>query len=727
MAGLIGTTSADTIVGSSSPDSIDALGGDDLIVGYGDGSGVGGTLPPGDPGGGGPLDDDALVDGLGNDTSWGGGGDDTIRAGEGNDLLRGGDGRDVLRGGHGSDTVLGDRGADRLFGADGRDILRGGLGDDRLNGGDGNDRVFGGGGFDALFGGDGHDVLHGGGGDDSFNGGDGTDVATFAGNIADYQITTVAGVTTVVDAAPLASGDDGTDTLTKVEQLRFADGIVSLTSPLAVLDLSVLSPPRGFVIHGEESSGYSVASAGDVNADGIGDLIIGAPEAGPNGEDSGESYVIFGRVGGFAGSLDLSALDGTDGFALRGIAEDDYSGQAVAAAGDVNADSIDDLIIGAAGADPNGRWSGESYVVYGRSVPFAPTLELSALDGTDGFTIRGIEFKDYSGMSVASAGDVNADGVDDLIIGARGGDSNAQMCGESYVVFGSTDGFDPDLVLSSLDGTNGFVINGEGYYRGLSGFSVASAGDVNADGIGDLMVGAPSHAATGGTTPNPGYAYVVFGKSDTFAPTLELSDLDGSNGFTLEGVDGNDRCGRSIASAGDVNADGIDDLIIGAGRADPNGESSGESYVVFGKAGTFAPNLELSSLDGTNGFTITGIDAEDWSGFSVASAGDINSDGIDDLIIGARNADPNGESSGEAYLVFGTTEGFGPTLELSSLDGTNGLKIEGIGASDMAGRSVAYAGDVNADGTDDVIIGAPHAGESYVLYGGSFTTDDFLM
>ena len=165
-----------------------------------------------------------------------------------------------------------------------------------------------------------------------------------------------------------------------------------------------------------------------------------------------------------------------------------------------------------------------------------------------------------------------------------------------------------------------------------------------------------------------------------------------------------------MSSAGDINNDGYDDIIIGALDADPNGDWSGESYVVFGKATGYSASLELSSLNGTNGFVINGIDGGDSSGGSVSSAGDINNDGYDDIIIGADGADPNGDWSGESYVVFGKASGtYSASLELSSLNGTNGFVINGIDAHDYSGRSVSSAGDINNDGYDDIIIGASYA------------------
>ncbi|MFB2892387.1 beta strand repeat-containing protein [Aerosakkonemataceae cyanobacterium BLCC-F50] len=200
--------------------------------------------------------------------------------------------------------------------------------------------------------------------------------------------------------------------------------------------------------------------------------------------------------------------------------------------------------------------------------------------------------------------------------------------------------FPSSFNLSSLDGSNGFVINGINQFD-ISGYSVSNAGDVNGDGIGDLIIGgyAPNNGA--------GQSYVVFGKSTGFSASLNLSSLDGSNGFVINGINQFDISGYSVSNAGDVNGDGIGDLIIGGYQA--NG-AAGQSYVVFGKSTGFSASLNLSTLDGSNGFVINGINANDYSGYSVSNAGDVNGDGIADLIIGAPVA--NGYA-GQTYVVFG--------------------------------------------------------------------------
>lgn len=484
---------------------------------------------------------------------------------------------------------------------------------------------------------------------------------------------------------------------------------------------------NGFVLNPVDQGdfrGGSVASAGDVNGDGIDDLLIGAYREGEDGTLTSETYVVFGSTEARSVNFELSTLDGQNGFVLNGLDDENVSGTSVASAGDVNGDGIDDLLIGAEYAGMNGAGSGETFVVFGSASGFGASLDLSSLDGTNGFVVNGVDAGDFSGSAVSSAGDVNGDGIDDILIGAPG---DRQVLGndigQSYVVFGSASGFDASLELSALDGTNGFALGG-GTAGDYAGASVSSAGDVNGDGIDDILIGA---AGATGENFQSGKTYVVFGSANGFDANLDLSALDGSDGFVLNGVDIFDSSGAAVSSVGDVNNDGVDDIIIGAAGADRDGTLlTGESYVVYGSATGFDASFDLSSLDGDNGFVLNAVDVGDLSGYSVSSAGDVNGDGISDILLVSYGADPEGYYTGEAYVVYGSETGFDASFDLASLDGSNGFALNGVHLDDYSGRSASAAGDLNGDGFDDIVMGAygPDAtdetsGKTFVVFGGA--------
>ena len=214
-----------------------------------------------------------------------------------------------------------------------------------------------------------------------------------------------------------------------------------------------------------------------------------------------------------------------------------------------------------------------------------------------------------------------------------------------------------------------------------------------------------------------GASYVVFGKASGFAANIDLSSLNGTTGFKLGGAAANDESGYSVASAGDVNGDGFADLIVGAFEA-PNGTGYGASYVVFGKASGFAANIDLFSLNGASGFSLAGELADDLSGHSVASAGDVNGDGFADLIVGAFGAAPQGSYSGASYVVFGrlpetavnrTGTGASQTLAGGDFNDT----LAGLGGDD---RLYGHVGDDALDGGtgDDTMIGGL-GNDSYIV------------
>ena len=503
-----------------------------------------------------------------------------------------------------------------------------------------------------------------------------------------------------------------------------------------LFEVSSLNGTNGFVINGideSDQSGFSVSSAGDINNDGVADVLIGARSADPNGQIfAGESYVVFGGASvGAGGSFDLASLNGPNGFVINGVSFADSSGHATSSAGDINGDGFDDLIIGASYSLSNNR-TGNAYVVFGGpGAGTTGTIELSALSGSDGFAMHGIATGDFFGFSVSAAGDVNGDGVDDLIVGANFADPNGDKSGECYVIFGAAGiGAGGSFDLTTLNGANGFVLSGLAASDNC-GYSVCSAEDINGDGLDDLIIAARLASPNGNVFA--GECYLVFGTVGIgVGGAFDLSSLNGTNGFVIHGIDPDDRIGDSVCSAGDFNDDGFDDVMVGARFAAPNGMSkTGETYVIFGSAAVGAGgSLELSSLNGVNGLVYIGAASNDQSGSSVSSAGDVNGDGVVDLIIGAY--DSGFGSSDNHHVVFGHNGAFPASFDLSTLDGTDGFTIHGADLGDKHGKTVSCAGDVNDDGYDDLITSGPFAdpsrivsaGESYVIFGRSACPTD---
>lgn len=373
--------------------------------------------------------------------------------------------------------------------------------------------------------------------------------------------------------------------------------------------------------------------------------------------------------------------------------------------GDFDGDGKSDVVTSDGRADPAGREdAGVAYVALG--VRRGSPVDLRKGEHR-GFRVLGAAANDnLSGACVV--GDLNADGRDDLVLGAQGADTpNGSYSGAVYVVFGSADPVDVDLAdfHDQRQGDRGFRVDGGGEFD-LAGADLACLGDVNLDGRGDFVVGAPL----------AGSSYVVFGKADAAPVDLRRFDLNiqGTSGFRIDTPAPEFNDGYSVGGAGDTNGDGRADVLVGV--IERTHKSPGTAYVVFGKSDP-AP-VDVS--DGNAwGYRIVGARSGDAAAEAVAGAGDFNGDGLDDVIVGAHRIYRG--RPGRAYVVFGSESA--SDADLGDL-GNRGVAIRGGPNRDSAGSAVAPAGDVDGDGFADVLVGVPwsryagrNGGAAYLVRG----------
>jgi hypothetical protein len=407
-----------------------------------------------------------------------------------------------------------------------------------------------------------------------------------------------------------------------------------------------------------DNFGYSVSDAGDVNGDGFCDVIVASLNADDDPNlDAGKAYIYYGGP----------TMDNLADVILTGEAMGDRFGNSVSSAGDVNGDGYSDVIIGARYNDQNGTSAGKVYIFYGGST----------MDNTADVTMIGEAAYDDFGVSVSSAGDVNGDGYADVIIGAWNNDQNANNAGAAYIFFGG----------SAMDNVWDVAMGGR-YADDYFGQSVSSAGDINGDGYGDVIIGAPMSDVV--SLIDAGNAYIYYGGPD----------MDNNPDVIISGEEAGDRMGTQVTSAGDVNGDGFGDIIAGLNDLD-------KVLLFYGG----------DAMDNMSDLTIAGHPNEHF-GISVSAAGDVNMDGYGDVIVGAYLSDDVAVWAGKAYIFHGGI----------AMDNSADVIMTGEAYNDQFGISVSCAGDVNGDGSTDIIIGAAgnddidtDAGKAYIYFASTVT------
>ena len=461
---------------------------------------------------------------------------------------------------------------------------------------------------------------------------------------------------------------------------------------------TTLTANQGFKILGGTPTswlGNDVQQAGDINKDGIDDFIVTSQFATANSKtQAGAVFVIYGNTAGPA-QIDLNnALDLSVGFKISGGSASDFL-QSASAAGDFNHDGVDDVIVGVAHLTFNSLiFAGSAYVIYGQQGGLTSHIDLSTLTISQGVQIGGPAAFAQAGSMVRPGGDMNGDGIADVVISATYATFlSRNSAGATYVIYGKQGGYSANIDLGTLDFTVGYKIIGA-VANDHFGANIGPGRDLNGDTIPDVLAG----TYDAGTR----YLVVIWGKqggltADVDVATMTISDgIKVTVGMTL---------GMPAIDAIDFDGDGFKDLIFGT-------TDTRRVYIIYGVPGGFTQNYDFTST--TYSSSVANIIATDNSfGYSLTCA-DINGDGYGDII--------TGNPSYSAGVIFGLSGKQAYSYSTLSSSGQV-IKFTPSGSTDNFGYSTAAA-DVNGDGLPDIIYGSPledingqaDAGSVFVIY-----------
>ena len=444
-----------------------------------------------------------------------------------------------------------------------------------------------------------------------------------------------------------------TYTITCQNVSAVADGIVSNTIQISSNTLN------GPSLSNFDYFGTSIANIGDLNNDGTYDIAVGAPLDDAGDTNSGTIHIMFMNSNGTASDTVEINSNTTNGPDLN---NDDEFGSSIANIGDLNGDGVSDIAVGAPLDDAGDTNSGTIHIIFMNSNgTVSGTIEINS-NTTNGPDLNN---DDRFGSSIANIGDLNGDGVSDIAVGAPFDDAGGSNRGAIHIIFMNSDGTASDTVEINDTVANGPVLAN----NDLFGISIANIGDLNGDGTSDIAVGAYGDDGSGSSI---GAIHIMFMNSNgTVSDTIEIND-DTANGPDLYDID---EFGSSIANIGDLNGDGVSDIAVGAHADDAGDTNRGAIHIMFMNSnGTVSGTIEIND-NTTNGPVLSNNDS---FGSSIANIGDLNNDGISDIVVGAINDDTSGTNSGTIHIMFMDNRPLIPIIITNiTSDGTTGtLKVD---------------------------------------------------
>ena len=491
----------------------------------------------------------------------------------------------------------------------------------------------------------------------------------------------------------------------KTRHLRIPDrrpgrqllGLVRVIAIASLLAVSAIQAQTGTIASSQKiASGFdglddfdvfgaATAALGDLDGDGVEDIVVGASGDDTGGTDRGGVYVQFLDTDGTIKNYQKIAHN-FGGFGSE-LSDSDNFGRAVAALGDVDGDSVEDIAVGAYLDDTGGTNRGAVYVLFLNADGTVKSSQKIA-DNTGGF--GSLANDDEFGFSVAGLGDLDADGVEDLAVGAWGDDTGGTERGAVHIIFLNTNGTVKSTQKIASGTTNFVTLTDSDRF----GASVAGLVDLDNDGVEDIAVGA--YLDDTGSTDRGAVHVIFLNTNGTVKSTQKIADNTGGFGTLVDG----DAFGISVTELGDLDGDTVADLVVGAWGDDTGTADRGAVYVLFMNSnGTVSSSAKIAS--GTTNFV--GLSGNDRFGVSVVGVGDVDADGVEDLVAGAYLDDTGGTNTGQVFVIFLNTNG--------TVKG-NQMIAEGFGGfatlddNDRFGNATAGIGDLDGDAVEDIVVGA---------------------